>query len=181
MMKRRGFTLVELLIVIVVVALLAAISVVAYGRMTDRAINSSAASAANQAIKLVNSYVGTYGVYPPVNRSCMTADTCLYGGQMVTNATFKSEIGKIGTLPADVPTWNPTYGGVMYDYNASRTYEGESSPAVVYFYLKGQQTCGLPVMAGTSPNYVASTNGYSTWVSSANSTICIVRIAGPAA
>lgn len=177
--KQKGFTVVELLIVIVVIGILAAITIVAYNGIQNRAINSAGSSAAAQAVKLVNGYVSTYGTYPSTGRSCLTANSCLFGGPMTTNAIFKTEMQKIGTLPADVPTWNATYGGVMYDYSATRTYEGASAPAVVYFYQKGQRSCGMPVVAGASPNYVASTTGITSWVSSVDTTICIVHVPGP--
>lgn len=54
--KPRGFTIVELLIVIVVIAILAAITIVAYNGISDRAKASAAQSAAAQATKKVMTY-----------------------------------------------------------------------------------------------------------------------------
>ncbi len=53
---RSGFTIVELLIVIVVIAILAAITVVAYNGIRDRSLASSVQSALSQANKKVLSY-----------------------------------------------------------------------------------------------------------------------------
>ena len=51
--RRRGFTIVELLIVVVVIAILAAITIVAYNGINDRAKASAASSAVQQAVKKV--------------------------------------------------------------------------------------------------------------------------------
>lgn len=48
-----GFTLVELLIVIVVIAILAAIGIVSYGGIRDRAYNVSVEAAASSAMKVI--------------------------------------------------------------------------------------------------------------------------------
>ncbi|HWT39937.1 MAG TPA: prepilin-type N-terminal cleavage/methylation domain-containing protein [Dongiaceae bacterium] len=54
--RRTGFTIVELLIVIVVIAILAAITIVSYNGIANRAKQSAAASAAEQAAKKVLNY-----------------------------------------------------------------------------------------------------------------------------
>lgn len=62
-MKRTGFTIVELLIVVVVIAILAAISIVAYNGIQERAIlstlKSDIANAAKQ-MELANAETGSY-------------------------------------------------------------------------------------------------------------------------
>lgn len=54
--RKSGFTIVELLIVIVVIAILAAITIVAYNGISNRAKSSSASSAVQQATKKILTY-----------------------------------------------------------------------------------------------------------------------------
>lgn len=60
----KGFTIVELLIVIVVIAILAAISVVAYNNIQDRAWESRAATLLSQARKDIELRKVQYGAWP---------------------------------------------------------------------------------------------------------------------
>lgn len=54
--KQKGFTIVELLIVVVIIAILAAMTIVAYNGIQNRAKTSAAQSAANTAIKKIEAY-----------------------------------------------------------------------------------------------------------------------------
>jgi prepilin-type N-terminal cleavage/methylation domain-containing protein len=62
--KERGFTIVELLIVIVVIAILAAITIVAYNGIQNRAKTTSAQSAAQTAAKKAEAYNADATGYP---------------------------------------------------------------------------------------------------------------------
>lgn len=59
-----GFTIVELLIVIVVIGILAAITIVAYNGIQNRAKNIAVQGDISQAQKLVEAYNGLTGSYP---------------------------------------------------------------------------------------------------------------------
>lgn len=64
--KKKGFTIVELLIVIVVIGILAAITIVAFNGISSRARASSASSALSQAAKKIAVWqVDNPGVVPP--------------------------------------------------------------------------------------------------------------------
>lgn len=62
--NKRGFTIVELLIVIVVVAILAAISITAYINVTNRANDSAVLSDASLITKNLELYKVENGKYP---------------------------------------------------------------------------------------------------------------------
>lgn len=63
---KSGFTLVELLIVIVIIAILAAITAVAYNGIQSRARDSARTSAVQQIQKALESYRAINGNYPAV-------------------------------------------------------------------------------------------------------------------
>lgn len=62
--NQQGFTIVELLIVIVVIGILAAITLVAFGGVRDRANTSAAQNAANEVLKKTEIYRTLVGTYP---------------------------------------------------------------------------------------------------------------------
>lgn len=61
---RHGFTIVELLIVVVIIAVLAAITVAAFNGVQRRANESASASGASTAVKKIELYKGVNGTYP---------------------------------------------------------------------------------------------------------------------
>ena len=64
-----GFTIVELLIVIVVIGVLAAISVVAYNGIQQRALNAQIVGAAKTYKQAFDAYTAQNGQLPPSNNS----------------------------------------------------------------------------------------------------------------
>ena len=62
--NQKGFTIVELLIVIVVIGILAAITIVAYNGIQNRAKTSAGQSLANNIVKKVEAYNSINSTYP---------------------------------------------------------------------------------------------------------------------
>jgi prepilin-type N-terminal cleavage/methylation domain-containing protein len=67
----RGFTIVELLIVIVVIGILAAITIVAYTGITSQASKNTANSNAKAILDSANTYAGAISTYPPITGSTL--------------------------------------------------------------------------------------------------------------
>ncbi|HMQ95673.1 MAG TPA: prepilin-type N-terminal cleavage/methylation domain-containing protein [Candidatus Saccharibacteria bacterium] len=138
-MKQRayGFTIVELIIVIVVIAILASISIVTYRGITDRANNTSRIAAGEQWVRAFQLYQVYNGAMPPSvvaaadnTRFCLGSGFPMGGGgvarcQNVTgtdgnsaaesnNATLMSELQAATDLPRATPI--PTKPGFTGPY-----------------------------------------------------------------
>ena len=84
---RSGFTIVELLIVIVVIAILAAISIVAYNGIQERARFAKIQSELNSYVKGLSSIVIKDGAYPVSGGSCMDGTITCWPGITQSNST----------------------------------------------------------------------------------------------
>lgn len=105
--KQVGFTIVELLIVVVVIGILAAITIVAFNGVQNKARNQRMISAATQVYKAISLHVTEKGTYPLTGTiSCVgtgypvdSAGLC-YSGQsgLTANTALAAYMG--GTMPS---------------------------------------------------------------------------------
>jgi prepilin-type N-terminal cleavage/methylation domain-containing protein len=184
--KQTGFTIVELLIVIVVIAILAAITIVAYNGIQQRTKNTAIIDAASKAQRMIDAYIVANNNYPysaSNDFACITvAGGCGRNSPAMTPiAEFNSAVATIGTLPQSVPPVSDTRFGITYQYNASRTVDGVSAPAIISYYLPGTNTdCGLSVLNGEGTSLARTATRYSVGnVGSSGITQCILPITGP--
>lgn len=109
--RSRGFTIVELLIVIVVIAVLAAITIVAFNGIQERAANAARLTEIRQIATLLDLYKAQFGDYPAMNT---WTGYCIGGGYPdgvcrdpngataypESNTTVTNELLKVGSLPS---------------------------------------------------------------------------------
>ncbi len=107
--KARGFTIVELLIVIVIIAILAAITLVSYNGITARAeqsANFAAVKNYTQVLQMLKADTGSL----PVSNSCLgptgaySSGSCAYAGQSGTvNTTTNNQLAAYGMSASQQP------------------------------------------------------------------------------
>lgn len=120
--KVSGFTIVELLVVIVVIGILAAITIVSYTGITAKANAATLQADLANAKKQIALYHAEHGVYPKIlgANNCLTNDTLTPPTD--TNYCLKSSSGNIfNTTLGDGTTYSlvATRGSVMYTITES--------------------------------------------------------------
>ncbi len=154
-----GFTIVELLIVIVVIAILAAITIVSYNGIQTRAYNSKMFSVANQYYKALASYSTVSGSYPASNsclgkgypnNACWATNADGTSPVMSVNATVDSNLTEFVPSKPDITPQlinvvvvNQFRGGVWYI--ASGTVYATTAPLVAYYVKGNNAECGMKV------------------------------------
>lgn len=187
--KHPGFTIVELLIVIVVIAILATISVIAYNGIQQRARNSQMTSAAKAYQKGLILYATTHGTYPNTgtHSACLGSSSC-YDNQSMGNATFNSQLSTIMDALPTPPQTQLVYGsggtrwGAAYLYVPGITLDGQSHPWWLWYILEGnQEKCQLDNLATmlTYPSFSSAppTSGFT---ESAPNHACWIWLPNPA-
>jgi len=179
--RKSGFTIVELLIVIVVIGILAAITIVSFNGVQAKAQNTASIDAASKYKRILMAYAAQNGQYPSGSQSvgyCLgtgyadlnndSVGDCVYngsGGYVSEDSTFSSALKSVASQPAvDVKLYSRTtdsakVSGIRYDYGSDRTIDGKSNPFWIVYLLQGSSSkCGDgTVQISTWPAFV--TNG----------------------
>lgn len=161
--KHRGFTIVELLIVIVVIAILASISIVAFNGIQQRSRDSGRIQKIQQIAKAIELYRVDKGEYPPIHDGVGQENSC--GSQ--TDNWGRCDRNKILTdmlLPYMVidPTSlsDATQGDYWYQYTSQGSDSYQTYGMMVYLEGDlGQDDGGYYANAyevGQKPKYCKS-------------------------
>lgn len=160
--RQHGFTIVELLIVIVVIAILATISIVTYDGVQQRARNLQNTSLAKSFGDALTQYLVINGSYPPGTTAwpCLgkgpydvNGDTqydCVFTGttvQMTGNSTFNNAMRSYTNVDMKVAdfTISDSFGkkfmGAQIWYMTDATLDGQPHYYYMNYIQTGQGTC----------------------------------------
>jgi len=146
--RASGFTIVELLVVIVIIGILAAIVIVAYTGITDSAKRVSAASQMKQWEKLFETYRAQEGGLPSLadgyyclgtgypSSQCRQPGHATYGYAESTGTPILTELSKVGVPPKNAHIETGPYSTPYIHSNSTRIR--------IYVLLPGTDTqeCG---------------------------------------
>lgn len=162
--RANGFTIVELLIVIVVIGILAAITIVVYNGIQDRANNTTTIDGMTKYTKLFQMYAIDNGTYPSTSvYPCLISDAsggcgrvsgsggCSFSGLAPQSTAFtallSSYAGSMPTISSQTMSCNgETYKGAYVNANSTNP-----KTLTMVVYLKGNITC--PSIGIASPTY----------------------------
>lgn len=159
--RLKGFTIVELLIVIVIIAILAAITIAAYNGIQARARSSAGISTATTTVKKAEVYNSMYATYPtycqivtntnsassaPTSGTGLGTPACVAGGTAVNSEAFYQTPNSL--TPIDVTSTTAASGSVV-SYKRCTTNGvkigywdfAAGTPAVVYRTAGDTTTC----------------------------------------
>ncbi len=172
--QRSGFTIVELLVVIVIIAILAAVSIVAYNGVQTRAENTKTLSGLGQLGKALQLYKNDNGRYPLVKAPgtsssftfvCVSSsdpsnkcgkvggsdNSCAGVGQGAGSSIFEAAIKTVmSSVPEvsnlDMQCDNIQVRGALYYVHLFDATASDQNAYVLYF-LKGNEQCRAPAGA----------------------------------
>jgi prepilin-type N-terminal cleavage/methylation domain-containing protein len=171
-LKRKGFTLIELMVVIAIIIILAAIAIPNYLNMTARAKKSRVQSDMASIATALETYKTDWGTYPVVAKSSANAvddDTSVIFMALAGPETLTSQTAGTGADLNKSPNKNSIGEAAPINYMKAGTLHSIIDPilsgAKVYYYSDGTTWTLYAADAGTAASptsYMYRTDGMST-------------------
>ncbi len=134
--NQKGFTIVELLIVIIVIAILAAISIAAYTNITARANTSTAEAAAKTVADVAQSFQGNYSSYPSNKAQFVSGTTGATGAPAPVSQLSNDQITFLV----------PTGPAAIADAQTAVAATSQGDPNTVVVVAHGSPTAGFTIV-----------------------------------
>ena len=157
--KKAGFTIVELLIVIVVIAILAVITIVAYNGIQERAESTRIIAQAGALIKGFKAWEASSG--RPTTSSCIAPPSVITGGVCPSSDLWNTNTPYDATFNQTLATYSGVSTIQLGKYGVSNpvgqlwfhaNYYSDNR-AVLYYTVGPNTDCGLPNVLSPTPTY----------------------------
>lgn len=143
-LHKSGFTIVELLIVIVVVGILTAITVVAFNGIQTRAANAQTHSIVSTHAKTLRLYLTQAGSYPPglTSRACFDGTASCWAGAV--QADSDTLVNALKSISSNYPTQPaPANMTLSYGSETDNTRGGTYTGWYIAYFLQTNVSCPL--------------------------------------
>lgn len=157
--RREGFTIVELLIVIVVIGILAAITIVAYNGIQERAQSSKMIAQANAYVKGLKTWEADLG--RPTTASCIVPASSITGGICTSSEAWNSNTPYDAAFNQSLAKYSGVATPQLGPYGTSNPvgqmwyhpdYYGDDRGVLLYT-VGLNSDCGLPNVLSPNPGY----------------------------
>jgi prepilin-type N-terminal cleavage/methylation domain-containing protein len=190
--SNKGFTIVELLIVIAVVAILAVTTVVAYNGIQNRANAAAIETTVGQYYRMLLQYALLNGDYPNGNSNFCLGELEDYpSGCFYSATTNETIVNKLKTVVPSLPRVDSgckmMYSGscrrnLTFFYQSTARLDGALHPYYIIYYIGGAQPCKLAGnVGGTWENYTSAPNatGYMERDGITKVSMCLIALPNP--
>lgn len=190
--RSEGFTIVELLVVIVIIAVLAAIVLVAYNSIQARASAVTLENAADEYKKGLTAYITANGDYPLHNSGMCLGEVGDYPNGCYSGITASSSASTVlksqmSSLPHVDSSCHYMYGtscrrNLTLFYQPGATLDGAAHYYYLTYFLDGNQNCTLGGnIGGTWTTYTSKPNasGYFERDATSGVTMCMIAMPDP--